>query len=522
MSIKLDRFGGLAPKISPHILADNMATAAVNVRLDSGSLNPIKGPTTATTIPNTSRSITQYNGAWLYWTAANVDAVLSPVPNDAWDRLYYTGDGYPKYTFQGRPASGSANGLKLGVPAPGNAPSLGKSGTPSGDSSLRYYVYTYVTPQGEEGPPSPAASISVTATETVNMTFSADDLSTYNLGTGSFRRIYRTVTGVGGTAYLYVKDEAIGNLTAADDLLDTALGEEITSTYWFPPPADMVGLRAMANGFLVGFSGNALCVSERLLPHAWNPDNQLAFPGDITALAVSGDSIIVFTEKMPYLVTGTNPESLSAIEIEHPQTCLSRASIVNMDGYILAASPDGLIAAVANDLNIATDAFLSKEQWSAYSPGTLRGFYYEGIYLGFSDTKAFMFDTRGGESRLTELSGLSFLAGYYDAANDKLYLLDADGNIQSWETGSAQAFTWKSKPLRLPAPICPAALRIHADDDVTFKLYADGVLVNTQTVSDSGVKRLPSGYKAREFQVELSASAVVESFAIGTSVRELT
>jgi hypothetical protein len=522
-AIKLDRFGGLVPKVSPHILNDTNATVATNLRVDRGAITPLKGVTQVTTIPNTRRSLTKYNGSWLHWDASNVDAVLSPVPNDTWDRMYFTGDGYPKYTFQGRPSGGSANGFKLGVPKPLNAPTLGKTGTPTGTPVDRYYVFTYVTPQGEEGPPSPVSSvISVTDTETVTVTFTADTLNDYNLGVGSVRRVYRTAQGTSGTVYLYVGEVPIATLTENDTLLDAALGEEIPSTNWFPPPYNMVGLKATPNGFFVGFSGNALCVSERLLPHAWNPNNQLAFPDDITAIAVTGDSIIVLTLGAPYLVTGTSPESLSAIKIDNPQTCSSRASVVNMGGYIMFASPDGLVSATANDFNVATLALLTRDQWQGYTPSSVRAFNYENIYLAFTNTKAFMLDLRGSEAILTDLSGFNFLAGYYDPTDDTLYLLDSAGNIKSWETGAAQSFTWKSKPLRLSVPACPAVVRGFGSGNFTLKLYADGELVATKTIVSGKVDRLPSGYRALEFQVELSGAVTIESFAIAGSVAELS
>ncbi|MGZ5053373.1 MAG: hypothetical protein ACXWAT_00360 [Methylobacter sp.] len=585
MSIKIEQFGGIAPKVNPPLLAGNMAVSAVNCRVDSGALKPIKGTTPVATVPNTAKSIAKYAGNALYWSTAGIDVVEhSPIANDVWERLYYTGDGYPKYTFATRPSGGNANGLRLGVPRPSYAPTLGASspnptvvtagsfvigstytiasvgttdftligatanavgavftatgvGTGTGQATLndslityqRYYVYTYVTPQGEEGPPSPAsAAITVTDTQVVTLTFTTESLSGYNLGTGAKRRIYRTAQGTSTTEYLYVGEVAIGSVTATDNLLDSELGEILPSTNWFPPPADMAGLKTTPNGFLIGFSGNALCVSEALLPHAWNPLNQLAFSAPITALAVTGDSIIVFTENAPYLVTGTTPDSLSAIRIDHPQTCASKASVVNMGGYVMFASPDGLVAVSANDMRVATLDFLTRDQWQAYSPSTMKGFFYEGFYLGFSDTKAFMFDMRGNAPVLTELSGFSFACGYNDLTTDTLYLLDSSHmldstwNIVSWETGSVQSLTWKSKPERLPAPICPAAFRIFAGGAVTFKLWADGDLKVNTTVSSSAVGRLPAGYKAKEFQIELSGTSQIDSVVIGTSVSELT
>ena len=398
----------------------------------------------------------------------------------------------------------------------------------------RSYVYSYVTPLGEEGPPSGAAKITVNDLQIVTLTFptsiagdvtpkldsTSDASRPYNL-TGGKRRIYRTATGTTSTEYLFVADVDITTTIFDDNLLDVALGEPMPSLNWFPPPLDMQSVTATPNGFIVGYSGNSLCVSEAMFPHAFNPFNQLGFSGKITGIAPTGDSLVVFTVDAPYLVTGSTPGTLSAIRIDHQQTCANKASIVNMGGYALFASPDGLCSITANDMAIATQNYLTRDQWQAYSPSTMRGYLYEGVYIGFSDTKQFMFDMRNDPAVLTDISGFTVSSGFNDLSADKLYVLDTSGNISTWESGSNQTYTWKSKLAREPNAICPSALRLYATGNVTFKLYADGALVFTTTVSDSNVVRLPSGYRAKEFQIEVSGTGTLQSFAIANSVSEL-
>ncbi|WP_031431836.1 hypothetical protein [Methylomicrobium agile] len=386
----------------------------------------------------------------------------------------------------------------------------------------RYYVFTYVTPLGEEGPPSPPALIKVNDLQDVALAFVGEPLSGYNLGAGARRRVYRTAQGTTDTTYLYVGEAPIEDLTMQDNLLDVSLGEILPSTTWFPPPADLAGIMVTPNGFLVGFSGNAVCASEIGFPHAFNPLNQLSFSKPITGMAITGDSIIVLTEDAPYLVTGQRPEELSAVLIDHPQTCANRASIVNMGGYVMMASPDGLLSVTANDMAVASQQFFTRDQWQAYSPSTMRGFFYEGIYIGFSDTQAFMFDMRDEQTVLTELEGFNFIAGYRDNQSDTLFLLDANGNIKSWETGSPSSMTWKSKPQRVPVPMCPAAIRVFASGPVTFNLWADGInVVTNMLISGNSAARLPAGYKAIEFQLQITGSSSVDSVTIANSMKEL-
>jgi hypothetical protein len=54
-----------------------------------------------------------------------------------------------------------------------------------------------------------------------------------------------------------------------------------------------------------------------------------------------------------------------------------------------------------------------------------------------------------------------------------------------------------------------------------MKLYADGVLKHTQTVTNSNTFRLPSGYKANEFEIELSGSVPINEVCVYESAEEI-
>jgi hypothetical protein len=56
---------------------------------------------------------------------------------------------------------------------------------------------------------------------------------------------------------------------------------------------------------------------------------------------------------------------------------------------------------------------------------------------------------------------------------------------------------------------------------VSFKLYADGVLKYTQSVTSAGPFRLPGGYHAQDFQVEVSTTDSIQFVAMAHSMQEL-
>lgn len=88
------------------------------------------------------------NGYWLHWTT-DVNVVRSPVAGDPYQRVYYTGDGAPKMTYnpiavQGGTSYPQASYL-LGIPAPSTSPTaatVSKTGTITGATQANPVVIT--------------------------------------------------------------------------------------------------------------------------------------------------------------------------------------------------------------------------------------------------------------------------------------------------------------------------------------------------------------------------------------------
>ena len=97
--IKLNTFGGLAPKASPRLLQDQLATTATDVNVESGRLVPFRDNTDTLTLSNSNRqTIFKYTDSperWLQFDE-KVDVVRSPIAGDTNNTLYWTGQTYPK------------------------------------------------------------------------------------------------------------------------------------------------------------------------------------------------------------------------------------------------------------------------------------------------------------------------------------------------------------------------------------------------------------------------------------------
>lgn len=555
-SIKLQTFGGVLPQVSPRLLPDTAATIAENARFDSGRLSAWRAPVAgvdhnnvAFVVPNTTRTIYRHrdrqgNPYWLVWTT-DVHAVPSPIAEDPYDRLYWTGQQFPRMAI-GTEITGSVAPTyepsvtrKLGVPAPTDQPTVAVT-TAVTDTTItalsRAYVYTWVSGLGEESAPSPASPIiEVKTGETVTITITgAVPAHIYNtVSRPAVRRIYRT--NINGE-FQFVKDIAYNATSTTDAILDEDLGEIIPSTNWDAPPDEnagdhpdgpMVGLTSMPNGILAGFSGRSVFFSEAFLPHAFPKSYSLTTKSRVVGLASISIGLMVMTTGKPVLMTGSSPAAMTATEIDNNQACVSGRSIADMGEVALYASPDGLVAAGESGVNLITEGIFTRDQWQALNPSSIHGHHYEGRYIFFwqngAQSGGYVFDGRGEYPQISTLNYYA-KAGYNDPTDDALYLVIETAGVSTvrrFDAGTASPYTWQSKEVRLEKPINPSCAIVDAEAyPVTFNLYADGVLKHTQSVTSGSMFRLPSGYLSKEFQFRLTGSNDVNQVLIAESPEE--
>lgn len=120
MNFRVGQFGGLQPKTEPRLLGDSQSQVASNCDLKRGSLCPFKTTSNVANLPDANR-LTIFPdpdtaGSWLSWLT-DVDVVASPLAEDQFRRLYYTGDGVPKVSAVLTPGA-ARTVYSLGLPAP--------------------------------------------------------------------------------------------------------------------------------------------------------------------------------------------------------------------------------------------------------------------------------------------------------------------------------------------------------------------------------------------------------------------
>ena len=582
---KVPQFKGIAPQVSPRLLAEGFAQTAQNVELDSGRLVPIEADS-ATVLsgitPSTLQSVNK-RSVWLYIDGADAskkwlqgvdniyqDFMRGPIANDAFDRVYWTGDTYPQFGLSSTMISGTggfpAASYRLGLPAPAAALSVSKSGTADATQIPNdvSYVYTYVDGVGAEGPPSPpSAIVSITDTETVALSSIAAVPAVPN-GVGSYylnaakKRIYRSNTGTENTQFQFLAEIAY-TATAYTDTTDAdELGEVLPSSTWIGPPNDvtgtypngmMLGLVFVSNGIAAGFTGNTLCLSEPYLPHAWPADYRISIEEPIVGLGVTGNGIAVLTEGTPYFVTGADPAAMTAVRLDTPEPCVNKQSIVDMGEYVLYAGTEGLVAISGNETRIVTKGIISPKQWNAdFNPTTLQAFRYEDTYIAFNTTgtdyTGWVFDSQSENANVTTLLLTADVrGGYIDQKNGDLYII-VGNTLLKWRghASTLRTLTYKTRKFVTPAPTSMSWVSVDADTyPVTIKVYGDGTLIAhyvlslsgavfTQTTSTPGsisnatltepVMRLPATV-AQEWEVEASGATIINEVCIAQSIDEL-
>jgi len=427
------------------------------------------------------------------------------------------------------------------------------------DASLDFetsYVYTYVSAYGEEGPPS-AASTVVTTDD--NQTVNLSDLQTSTNKSNSNllkKRIYRSNTGSNTTAFQFVTELALSATTYADTSDNDELAELIPSTYWIGPPDDdtalypdgpMKGLLPLPNGVFAGFTGKRICFSEPFLPHAWPVAYRITLEEDIVSIAAASNGIVVGTKGTPYLVVGTDPQSMTPLRLEIGQACLNKRSMVDMGPYVMYAGPDGLIAAAGNNAEVVTEGQLTAEQWQAnYYPSTITGFLWEGRYVGFYSTGSgyggFIFDPRAGTNSLVNLDASALIrGGFTDPDDSQLYLIISNTIKKFQGSNTSLTYNWKSKEFVTPKPTSMGFVKVEAETyPVRVKVYGDGSVIYNAVIATAGnafsvtgttpsfstaaitepIARLPASLH-KTFAIEVEGATVINEICIGESIDEL-
>jgi hypothetical protein len=361
---------------------------------------------------------------------------------------------------------------------------------------------------------------------------------------------------------------AVATYTLSDAVLSS--NPILESTMWVGP-GTLNGFVVMPNGILAGYRGNELVFSEPYRPHAWPAAYGLSLEFDIMGLGVVGSTLVICTKGNPMTASGVHPSVITTNKIAAFEPCTSKGSIVPTEEGCYYISPNGLILVNAGFAQNITKQYISKDKWSEYVErakvnagrfGTAYFAYLASVSGSFDDAfqqdmvqlddgeggmSGFMLDPSNNNIGFCHLTDDTIVKSIVNDAFSSEMMLIRGSQVQwlDFRPGyTRDTYIWKSKQFQTteiknftafkmwfdPSGTVPALAQNfdinQAFDPATqygvVRIYADDEVIAAYEFRTPGeLFRLPSGFKASFWEIEIEARVRVTKFQMATSVKEL-
>lgn len=336
-----------------------------------------------------------------------------------------------------------------------------------------------------------------------------------------------------------------GSYSFTDDFDPKLISSTYTSTDYAAPPETLQGLKVMNSDTLVGFVGNRLYFSEPGHPHAWPEKYEITLEHDIVGVEpISSIGVLVMTQAYPYILSGSDPSSLTPSRLNALFPCISKRSIVSMSYGVVYATHEGL-ALVAFDgggATLATEALHTDETWRTYDGASLNAISYGDSYFASHTTGSLIYERDQDGGYMVDCD-TSFDSMWFDSRNNRYFFTSGvAGDVYEWDNLDQpnQTLEWKSKVMTIDEYTNLGAARVIADfgtvsptwdqvtdtwdtwgdlwnsyEPLTFELWVDKVLVYTGSVNNKNIFRLPSGYRSDTFEIAITGNMRVRAIHLG-------
>lgn len=364
-----------------------------------------------------------------------------------------------------------------------------------------------------------------------------------------------------------------------DDVLTdsvVALNNTLTSTNYTAPPTDLKGWVSLPNGIVAGFRENEIWFCEPYRLHAWPATYALAVDYPITGLGVIGQSVVVCTQVYPWAITGVHPATMTQAKIMNLEPCAARGSILSTPEGVYYASPNGLVLVANGSATNITKDLVTKDKWqqliTSATLSTLRAARLGTAYYAYGTSRPGVFEpTAFDTASFDQVDQTGALNGVLiDPVNQRVAfstlsnsvpcvnvfndpwtgeLLVIRAGVLYWvniydSNPTSDVFKWRSKIFQASMKKNFEAIKIYYDTLAStpvqgarntsspqtlasnqhglVRIYADDVLVMTRELRTSGeLMRLPSGFKAEYWQVEIEARVRIKSLQLADTAKDL-
>lgn len=409
MTVKVDKFGGIAPRQHPTQLADGMAVVAHNCRLETGKLVPLRQPRLvgdASYLLEGGLDDIAKARSMHVWRKADADgsfdfllfrgttwAAPGNIAADDLTRLVVSGATGVSFTDAGNKLWNNTpvvyirdNGAKVVYPIcknPMGYPEVSRDSSVPLDDNRRYtrFFFTWVDKYDMESPCSAPSRNS----GGVDADFEYMDGDTVVVAKPNDVpelavkiRIYKVVTGTEEGRVQFVHEVLVSDLSSLTNISfkvkDEDAGEVMPEME--SPPCDLSCIRDVPGAFYCGFSPSApktVCFSDIDLLYSWPIAYRYDVADNIVALAVTSNTVFALTDGWPYVLSGTAPESMTVAKIAGPAACVSPRGVCVYNNAVYFVSNSGLMT-IYNSADAGTvcrnltDKIFTKDQWLALNP----------------------------------------------------------------------------------------------------------------------------------------------------------
>lgn len=415
-TITIDNFGGIAPRIHPTLLGNNMAVKAHNCMLKSGKLVPIKNHRYMNEVKihyeNGLKQIRDANSIYV-WHRKNDSVILawpgfvdispSNLSNDNYSRIFISGEtgvggngengNHPcVYLDNGDNGIIRHDLVKEVLPAP--VVKL-KNNVPSDTENVRYtsYIQTWVDNFGYESSASnPSSELEYTDGDAVVFLALTDVPKT-----AAKRRIYKVITGSETESFQFIFEQEASrgffpSVTKA--IKDEDAGEIMP--HLLTPSEDLHMITKIPGNFYVGVRRSNLRevrFSESANPSSWLDAYTVSIFDDIVGIGVTLNTIFVLTKNKPWAITGSSPAEMTPSILASAEGCVSRRSICTYNGAVFYASANGLcmLQDSSSTTSIVTEKLFSRKEWQALHPeDCLVAAYANELYMWFPSAEKYL------------------------------------------------------------------------------------------------------------------------------------
>lgn len=448
----------------------------------------------------------------------------------------------------------------------------------------RSYLFTYVDEFGAESSPSVPSAVVSGASDGVWTIYGLSNVPPANPVNTNYPtvvkiRLYRTITGTttGANFYQVVDIPIPPGVGPAVGYVDTSLDVEITgsntlqSAAWASPVAGLDGLISLPGGMLCGFTANTVHFCQPNHPHAWPVAYDLSAQYQIVGLSVWQSNLVVLTQGFPMTGSGTSPASYVLTQVQVPEPCISRGSILSDLLGVYYASPNGLVMLNYYGMSNQTQLLITRKQWiTHYNAKGLIACRHRSQYLALNGLgTGILIDFAEGRRGVVELNTFNnagcmwndvYAGDVYVIANKMVYRWDSTNtgpmiwrwrskrwsNAEPLSLGACQITLTEAvrntpavKPTLIispgvisdgavvapPVPDSPAipTLFLPAGVNATFRLWAndDYPVIIKNLTQEVMIFRLPSGFKSFDWQFELISCVPVLKVELASTMEEL-